>query len=73
MASLDKGTDIKDTTFKTIDSFTECTSAKVTGVISSVSKMSPSKKGGDYFHATLNDGEKEARLVCFRKLQRDLL
>ena len=73
MASLDECTDTKDTTFKTIDSFIECTSAKVTGVISSVSEMSPSKKGGDYFHATLNDGEKEARLVGFRKRQRDLL
>ena len=73
MASLDEGTDMKDTTFKTIDSFTECTSAKVTGVISSVSKMSPSKKGGDYSHATLNDGVKEARLVGFQKRQWDLL
>ena len=34
--------------------------------------MSPSKKGGDYFHATLNDGVK-ARLVGFQKRQRDLL
>ena len=35
--------------------------------------MSPFKEGGDYFHATLNDGVKAARLVGFRKRQRDLL
>jgi len=35
--------------------------------------MTPTKKGTEYFHATLNDGTQETRVVGFRKRQRDLL
>ena len=46
--------------FENIASYTECDSAKVTGVVVNVSDMSPSKKGTDYFHATLHDGVKDS-------------
>ena len=63
----------QDKEFKTIASDTECESAKVTGIITEVSPMTPTKKGTEYFHATLNDGTQETRVVGFRKRQRDLL
>ena len=63
----------QDKEFKTIASLTECESAKVTGIITEVSPMTPTKKGTEYFHATLNDGTQETRVVGFRKRQRDLL
>ena len=66
-------TDKQYSEFKSIAQYAECESAKVTGVISEVSDMTPTKKGTDYFHATLTDGHKETRLVGFRKRQRDLL
>ncbi len=59
--------DSTETEFK---AYTECESAKVTGVITDVSDMTPTKKG---FHATLNDGNNETRVVGFRKRQRDIL
>lgn len=59
--------------FTSIAQYAECESAKVTGLISEVSNMTPTKKGTDYFHATLNDGERHTRVVGFRKRQRDLL
>ena len=61
------------TDFSTIATFEECDAAKVTGVVANVSDMSPSKKGADYFHATLHDGEQQTRIFGFRKRQRDLL
>ncbi len=45
----------------------------MTGVVVNVSDMSPSKKGTDYFHATLHDGIEQTRIFGFRKRQRDLL
>ena len=63
----------QDLEFTSIAQYTECESAKVTGLICEVSDMTPTKKGTDYFHATLNDGQKETRVVGFRKRQRDLL
>ncbi len=65
--------DSTETEFKAIAAYTECESAKVTGVITDVSDMTPTKKGSDYFHATLNDGNNETRVVGFRKRQRDIL
>ncbi len=64
--------DSTETEFQNIASYTECDSAKVTGVgvVVNVSDMSPSKKGTDYFHATLHDGVEQ---TGFRKRQRDLL
>ena len=68
-----EATSSQDQEFKDIATYRECDSAKVTGIITDVSPMTPTKKGTEYFHATLNDGTQEARVVGFRKRQRDLL
>ena len=52
------------TEFTDISSLRECPCAKVTGVVSQVSKMSPTEKGlTEYFHATLMNRCDETRLL----------
>ena len=70
---MSEATSSQDQEFKDITTYRECDSAKVTGIIIDVSPMTPTKKGTEYFHATLNDGTQEAMVVGFRKRQRDLL
>ena len=47
-AMASEATSSQDQEFKDIATYTECDSAKVTGIITDVSPMTPAKKGTEY-------------------------